>query len=248
MSEQAKVETGAGGAGTDAGKTLLETAGAAGGAASDKGAADASKGAEGGKAAADGGEKTHLQSDGGAAETPEAKAEREVSEKATADKSAADKAAGSPAPDYAKDLKRPDGIPWDEGAFAAVVPVLAQHKVSKEAAQALVDAFAGAQVKAQAEFAAGVVKAKQQAFEECKRTFRAEDFADARRAIDRGCKDENLRNFFLSELGNHPAFISMMAQFGRAIRDDATPGAAGAAAGGDGPNLAEKLYGRTTPK
>jgi hypothetical protein len=146
-------------------------------------------------------------------------------------------------PKYAAELKKPDGIPWNEATWKAVAPVLSQHQITQEAAQGLIDAFAAHQSAQQAEQTKVLMDARKAAREECQKEFQAPDFKAARRAIDLHCSDEHLKGFFLRELGDHPAFIRMMAAFGRAISDDSTPGAANSGGGSTPVNLADKFYG-----
>jgi hypothetical protein len=146
-------------------------------------------------------------------------------------------------PAYAKELKRPDSVPWNDGAWQAVAPVLAQHKISQEAAQGLIDSFAAYQSAQQAELTKQIMEAKKASRAECQQQFQPADFSAARRALDMRCPDEALKTFFLRELGDHPAFIRMMADFGRAISDDPTPGAASSGGGPAPANRADKFYG-----
>lgn len=241
-------EAGAQGAG-DSGKTALEAAGAD--AVADKGAAGASGAAAGGSEAAKGdekkadvaaGEKSLLEAanDKVEAKTPEQEAkEKADAEKAKADAEAASKAAE---PAYAKELKRPEGVEWNDGAWKAVAPVLAQHNIPKEAAQALIDSFAAHQSAQQAAIIKEVQTQRQAARAECQKLFKIEDFQSARRALDRRCEDDTLRQVLMQQLGDHPAFIKMMASFGRVIADDSTPGATNSGGGSSEVSRAKKFY------
>jgi hypothetical protein len=146
-------------------------------------------------------------------------------------------------PAYAKELKRPDSVPWNDGAWQAVAPVLAQHGIKQEAAQGLIDSFAAYQSAQQAELTKQIMEAKKASRAECQQQFQPADFSAARRALDMRCHDESLKTFFLRELGDHPEFIRMMADFGRAISDDPTPGAASSGGGAAPANRADKFYG-----
>jgi len=245
-------DAGAQGAG-DAGKTALEAAAgagadaaaAAGAAGSAAGAGDA-KGSDGAakKVETASADKSLLEAanDKVEAKTPE----QEAKEKADADKAKADAdaAAKLTEPTYAKELKRPEGVEWNEGAWQAVAPVLAQHGIPKEAAQALIDSFSTYQSAQQAAVMKEVQQQRMAAREECKRLFKTEDLQAARRALDRECSDEGLRQVLLQQLGDHPAFIGMLAKFGRAIADDSSPGATQSGGGSSEASRAEKFYGK----
>lgn len=228
MADQGTTTTaGAQGAG-DTGKTALETAGAAAAAPVVAKPAEAAPAASApAKADAPAESKSLLE---GAGEKPAAEPEKKADEPAVA------------APEYVKDIKKPDGVEWNDKAFEAIVPALAAHKIPKEAAQALVDGFAAYQAAQQAEVAKEVAKVRQASREECLRLYKTEDFQAARRALDRECKDEGLRQVLMQQLGDHPAFIGMLAKFGRAIADDSTPGATGSGGGSREVSRAEKYY------
>ena len=248
-------DAGAQGAG-DAGKTALEAVGA--GAAADTSAAGAGGASGAGVSDAKGGADAGKKSDGesgadekslleGANEDAPAKTlEQEAKEKADADKAKSDADAASKLtePTYAKELKRPDGVEWNDGAWKSVAPVLAQHGIPKEAAQALIDSFSSYQSAQQAAVMKEVQQQRQTSRAECLRLFKKEDFQSARRYLDRECKDDVLRNVLMQQLGDHPAFISMMAKAGRAIADDSSPGAAGSGGGTSAVSRADKFYGK----
>jgi hypothetical protein len=145
-------------------------------------------------------------------------------------------------PEYTKELKHPEGVEWNENAWKAVAPVLAQHKVSKEAAQALIDQYSAFQSAQNAELIREVTEQRKLARAECMKIFKKEDFQSARRALDREIPDEHLRNVLMQQLGDHPSFIGMLAKFGRAIADDSTPGATGSSGGQGEASRAKKFY------
>jgi hypothetical protein len=69
------------------------------------------------------------------------------------------------------------------------------------------------------------------------------EISDARRALDKCCESQATREAILgSPLGDDLAFIKMLAQFGRAIKDDQVPGAAGGGGAGGSSRLADRLY------
>jgi len=146
-------------------------------------------------------------------------------------------------PKYAAELKKPEGIPWNEATWKAVAPVLSQHQIPQEAAQGLIDAFAAHQSSIQAEHIRQVAEIRKEFRAKCAEEFQPADYRAARMALDKQCPDEGLRTVLMRELGDHPAFIRMMAAFGRAISDDSTPGAANSGGGSRSANQADKFYG-----
>jgi hypothetical protein len=230
MADQGTTTTaGAQGAG-DTGKTALESAGAATAApVADKPAEAAAAASVPAKVDAPAKEKSLLEGAG------------EKTVEVDAKKPDAAVVAG---PEYVKELKHPEGVEWNEGAFNAIAPALAAHKIPKEAAQALVDGWGAFQAAQAAAAAKEAQEMRQASRAECLKQFKTEDFQAARRALDRECKDEGLRKVLMDQLGDHPGFIGMLAKFGRAIADDSTPGATESGGGSGAVSRAEKFYGK----
>lgn len=221
-------------AGVDAGKTALDAA------AADTKTTETAKTTEGAKNVD--GEKKADVTDRSALDNAGKKPDEE--KKADEKKSTEEKKSDEPVPlVYAKELKRPDGIPWDEQGFDAVAPVLAKHGIPKEAAQDLLDAYGASLAKRQAESIAANAEIRKTMRAEVMANMKPDDLVSARRALDRCCESDATRQAILSSpLGDDLAFVKMLAQFGRAIKDDSIAGATGSGGAGERPRLADRLY------
>lgn len=127
-----------------------------------------------------------------------------------------------------------DNLAFDQGLIKAVIPVCQKHGISTEAANALANAFA----KAQLDGARAAYKERCDRFAKMNGEARAKytdgDFEQINRGIDKWFKPGGVMNNVIrnSELGADPEFLALMHELGAAEREDDGKGAA--AGGGDG--------------
>ena len=145
--------------------------------------------------------------------------------------------------DYAKALVKDEAllgddkrITLDADLYKACVPVMQKYGVSPEAANALANALA----KAQIDDAKARMQARIDYFEKMKqeslRTYTPADFETINAGIDRWFKPGGIMNAVIrnSELGADPEFLALMHHLGKSAKED---GAAGAAGGGGGAGI-----------
>lgn len=126
-----------------------------------------------------------------------------------------------------------DALEFDQRLVKSVIPVCQKHGISPEAANALANAFA----KAQLDGARELLKERAERFAKMNGEARAKysdaDFAQINRGIDKWFKPGGVMNAVVrnSELGSDPEFLALMHSLGAAEREDAGKGAA---AGGNG--------------
>ena len=127
-------------------------------------------------------------------------------------------------------------ITLDADLYKACVPVMQKYGVSPEAANALANALA----KAQIDDAKARMQARIDYFEKMKqeslRTYTPADFETINAGIDRWFKPGGIMNAVIrnSELGADPEFLALMHHLGKSAKED---GAAGAAGGGGGAGI-----------
>lgn len=142
--------------------------------------------------------------------------------------------------DYAKALVKDEAllgddkrIQLDADLYKACIPVMQKYGVSPEAANALANALA----KAQVDDAKARMQARIDYFEKMKqeslRTYTPRDFEQINAGIDRWFKPDGVMNQVIrnSELGADPEFLALMHHLGKAVAQD---DGAGAAAGTPG--------------
>jgi hypothetical protein len=148
--------------------------------------------------------------------------------------------------DYAKALQKDTAllgddqrIQLDAELFKACVPVMRKYGVSPEAANALANALA----KAQVDDAKARMQARIDYFEKMKqeslRTYTPADFETINAGIDKWFKPGGIMNSVIrnSELGADPEFLALMHHLGKTAREDDGAGAgAGGGGGGADPN------------
>ena len=123
---------------------------------------------------------------------------------------------------------------FDQGLIKAVIPVCQKHGVSTEAANAIANAFA----KAQLDGARAAYRERCDRFAKMNGEARAKygdaDFEQINAGIDKWFKPGGIMNNVIrnSELGADPEFLALMHELGKAAKEDAGKGAA--AGGGDG--------------
>ena len=145
--------------------------------------------------------------------------------------------------DYAKALAKDEAllgddkrIQLDASLYKACIPALQKYGVPPEAANALANALA----KAQVDDAKARMQARLDYFEKMKqeslRTYTPRDFETINAGIDRWFKPGGIMNNVIrnSELGADPEFLSLMHHLGKAVAQDDGAGAAG---GGGGPSV-----------
>ena len=145
--------------------------------------------------------------------------------------------------DYAKALVKDEAllgddkrITLDADLYKACVPVMQKYGVTPEAANALANALA----KAQVDDAKARMQARIDYFEKMKqeslRTYTPADFEQINAGIDRWFKPGGVMNNVIrnSELGADPEFLALMHHLGKAAKEDGGQGAAG---GGGGPSV-----------
>lgn len=145
--------------------------------------------------------------------------------------------------DYAKALQKDTAllgddqrIQLDADLYKACVPVMRKYGVSPEAANALANALA----KAQVDDAKARMQQRIDYFEKMKqesmRTYTPADFETINAGIDRWFKPGGVMNNVIrnSELGADPEFLALMHHLGKAVAQDDGAGAAG---GGGGPSV-----------
>lgn len=126
-----------------------------------------------------------------------------------------------------------DRLGFDQRLVKAVIPVCQKFGVSTEAANAMANAFA----KAQLDGARAAFKQRADYFQKMNGEARAKysdaDFAQINRGIDAHFRPGGVMNAVVrnSELGSDPEFLALMHRLGAAVKEDAGKGAA---AGGDG--------------
>ena len=153
--------------------------------------------------------------------------------------------------DYAKALVKDEAllgddkrITLDADLYKACVPVMQKYGVTPEAANALANALA----KAQVDDAKARMQARVDYFEKMKqeslRTYTPADFEAINAGIDRWFKPGGVMNAVIrnSELGADPEFLALMHHLGKAAKEDDGAGAAGGS-GGEGvdPNTTQGL-------
>lgn len=145
--------------------------------------------------------------------------------------------------DYAKALVKDEAllgddkrITLDADLYKACVPAMQKYGISPEAANALANALA----KAQIDDAKARMQARLDYFEKMKqeslRTYTPRDFETINAGIDRWFKPGGVMNSVIrnSELGADPEFLALMHHLGKAVAQDDGAGAAG---GGGGPSV-----------
>lgn len=126
-----------------------------------------------------------------------------------------------------------DALEFDQRLVKSVIPVCQKHGISPEAANALANAFA----KAQLDGAREALKERAARFQkmngEARAKYSDQDFEQINRGIDKWFRPGGVMNAVVrnSELGSDPEFLALMHRLGAAEREDAGKGAA---AGGDG--------------
>lgn len=130
-----------------------------------------------------------------------------------------------------------DRLGFDQRLVKAVIPVCQKFGVSTEAANAMANAFA----KAQLEGARAAFKERADYFQKMNGEARAKysdaDFAQINRGIDAHFRPGGIMNNVIrnSELGSDPEFLALMHTLGAAVKEDTVKGAAAGAGepGGD---------------
>lgn len=137
-----------------------------------------------------------------------------------------------------------DNIAFDQGLVKAVIPVCQKFGISTEAANAMANAFA----KAQLEGARAAFRERADYFQKMNGKARAKysdaDFAQINRSIDTHFKPGGVMNNVIrnSELGSDPEFLALMHTLGAAVKEDTGKGAAaGAGESGGDPNGSEGM-------
>lgn len=126
-----------------------------------------------------------------------------------------------------------DALQFDPRLVKSVIPVCQKHGISTEAANALANAFA----KAQLDGAREALKERAARFQkmngEARAKYSDQDFEQINRGIDKWFRPGGVMNAVVrnSELGSDPEFLALMHHLGAAEREDAGKGAA---AGGNG--------------
>ena len=143
-------------------------------------------------------------------------------------------------PEVYKDLKAPEGFTLETPTWKAVAPELAKLGIKPEQATAIIEAYCKAESAQKSAEATKLMEATKAAQEECRATFKPEDYRSAMKAINSSFKDPMLVEFMVNQLGNQKDFIAGMAAIGRAMSDDRTPGSAGAAAKGEAASFEQK--------
>lgn len=153
--------------------------------------------------------------------------------------------------DYTKALVKDEAllgddkrITLDADLYKACVPVMQKYGVTPEAANALANALA----KAQVDDAKARMQARIDYFEKMKaeslRTYTPADFEAINAGIDRWFKPGGVMNSVIrnSELGADPEFLALMHHLGKAAKEDGGAGAAGGSGGSDvDPNTTQGL-------
>jgi len=130
-----------------------------------------------------------------------------------------------------------DNLVFDQNLIKAVIPACQKYGVSTEAANAIANAFA----KAQLDGARAAYKERCDYFAkmngEARAKYTDDDFEQINRGIDKYFKPGGIMNNVIrnSELGADPEFLALMHELGAAAKEDAGKGAAaaGGSAGGD---------------
>ena len=132
-----------------------------------------------------------------------------------------------------------DNLVFDQNLIKAVIPACQKYGVSTEAANAIANAFA----KAQLDGARAAYKERCDYFAkmngEAKEKYTDADFEIINAGIDRYFKPGGIMNKVIrnSELGADPEFLALMHELGAAAKEDAGKGAAaGGGSGGGDPN------------
>ena len=135
-------------------------------------------------------------------------------------------------------------ITLDADLYKACVPVMQKYGVTPEAANALANALA----KAQVDDAKARMQQRIDYFEKMKaeslRTYTPTDFEAINAGIDRWFKPGGVMNSVIrnSELGADPEFLALMHHLGKAAKEDGGAGAAGGSGGaGVDPNTTQGL-------
>lgn len=126
-----------------------------------------------------------------------------------------------------------DALEFDQRLVKSVIPVCQKHGISPEAANALANAFAKAQLDGAREALKERAARFQKMNSEARAKYSDEDFKQINRGIDKYFKPGGVMNAVVrnSELGSDPEFLALMHHLGAAEREDAGKGAA---AGGNG--------------
>lgn len=132
-----------------------------------------------------------------------------------------------------------DNLVFDQNLIKAVIPACQKYGVSTEAANAIANAFA----KAQLDGARAAYKERCDYFAkmngEAKKKYTDADFEIINAGIDRYFKPGGIMNKVIrnSELGADPEFLALMHELGAAAKEDTGKGAAaGGGSGGGDPN------------
>lgn len=135
-------------------------------------------------------------------------------------------------------------ITLDADLYKACVPVMQKYGVTPEAANALANALA----KAQLDDAKARMQSRIDYFEKMKaeslRTYTPADFETINAGIDRWFKPGGIMNNVIrnSELGADPEFLALMHHLGKSAKEDGGQGAAGGSGGsGVDPNTTQGL-------
>ena len=121
-----------------------------------------------------------------------------------------------------------DNLTFDQNLLKAVIPACQKYGVSTEAANAIANAFA----KAQLDGARAAYKERCDYFAKANAEARAKysdgDFEQINRGIDKYFKPGGAMNFTIrnSELGADPEFLALMHELGAAVKEDTGKGAA----------------------
>lgn len=126
-----------------------------------------------------------------------------------------------------------DALEFDQRLVKSVIPVCQKHGISPEAANALANAFAKAQLDGAREGLKERAARFQKMNGEARAKYSDQDFEQINRGIDKWFRPGGVMNAVVrnSELGSDPEFLALMHRLGAAEREDAGKGAA---AGGDG--------------
>jgi hypothetical protein len=124
-------------------------------------------------------------------------------------------------------------VQLDSALFKAVVPTLQKYGVSPEAANALANNLAKAQIEQAREASKARIEYFERMKQESMRTYTQKDFEQINKGIDKWFKPDGVMNRVIrnSELGADPEFLALMHHLGEAVKVD---GIAGAGAGGGG--------------
>lgn len=135
-------------------------------------------------------------------------------------------------------------VELDSALLKACVPALQKYGVSPEAANALANAFA----KAQLDQSRQALQARMDYFEQMKqeslRKYTQGDFQTINAGIDKWFKPGGIMNQVIrnSELGADPEFLALMHHLGKAAKQDDGAGASGGGGGaGIDPNTTQGL-------